>query len=165
MLDLAPKTVNKKIVHDPVSDTPIEFWYRLPTTNELVGYQAKLYKRDGNKLKVNAVEARLDYGLRIITGFRDGDIGIDGKAISADPTSPGFYPQWKDLLKASAAHLVIAFAFHVFEGTRIEDGNVAEIEFEGEVEEVPPFQSTSNDSGSNAPSTGEKSVQEGADQT
>ncbi|MBT9169275.1 MAG: hypothetical protein DDT19_02631 [Syntrophomonadaceae bacterium] len=139
MRDLNKSDKNKIVVHDAVSGSELELYYRTPTTSEMVQYQSKLFRRAGKKILINAFETRLEMGLQILTGFRDGDFGIDGKPISCNPNSENYREDWKELLKETAADVVTAVAFTVFEGARTD---VSELEYAlGEEEEkVIPFQ-------------------------
>lgn len=136
MRDLKASEKNKLTINDSRSGTEIELYYRNPTTQEEVQYQSKLIKRQGKKVLINAFETRLEMGLKILIGFRDGSFGFDGKPISSEPTSPNYREDWKDLLKESAADIITVFAFHIFEGARIDTGVDFEIE---EAEDVPPL--------------------------
>lgn len=127
MRDLKPNDKNKLVINDARSGTAIELYYRNPTTSEEVAYQSRLFKKQGKKMLVNAYETRLTYGLKILTGFREGDFGIEGKPISSDPVSMNYREDWKELLKDNAADLVTSFAFAIFEGARIDAG--MEIDF------------------------------------
>lgn len=143
MRDLTKSDKNKMIINDARSGSEIELYYRNPTTQEEVEYQSKLFKRQGKKVLINAFGTRLDMGLKILTGFREGDFGIEGKPISSDPQNPDYKENWKDLLKENAADIITAFSFAIFEGARADTG--AEIDFEtmGETEEVIPFPKSS----------------------
>jgi hypothetical protein len=128
MRDLKRSDKNVLIINDARSGTEIELYYRNPTTEEEVAYQTKLFKKMGKKVKLNAFDTRLNYGLKILTGFRDGDFGMDGKAISADPAAPDYRPDWKLLLREQAPDIVTTFAFTVFEGARADMGMELDLE-------------------------------------
>lgn len=137
------------LIHDGRSGTDIMLYYRNPSTQEEVRYQSKLFKRQGRKLMINAYDTRLEMGLKILTGFREGDFGVKGEPISSDPQSPHYRENWKELLKTHAADIVTAFAFQVFEGARPDMGmeidfgaNGDEIEAE-EAVEAPPLAKSS----------------------
>jgi len=128
MFDLTASDKNKITINDVRSGTQIELYYKNPTTQQEIDYQAKAYKRKGKKFLVNtAVKIRL--GLDILTGFSEGAFGIDGKPISSDPDSPHYYPDWKELLVKSAAHILIAFATAVFDGTRVDSDLTGDLEY------------------------------------
>lgn len=144
MRDLTKSDKNQLIIHDGRSGTDIELYYRNPTTQEEVSYQSKLFRRQGKKLLINAYETRVEMGLKIITGFREGDFGIEGKPISSEPQSPAFREDWKELLKENASDIITALAFQIFESARVDPG--LDIEFnsngvaeEEAVEAAPPF--------------------------
>lgn len=122
MRDLTKTDKNILRIQDAISGSEIELYYRMPTTSEMVSYQAKLIKRQGRKILLNAFETRLEFGLKIFTGFRDGDFGIDGKPISSDPQNPNYKEDWKGLLKETAADIITTLAFTVFEGARVDTG-------------------------------------------
>lgn len=128
MRDLSNGGKNKMLISDARSGTDIELYYRNPTTQEEVDYHNKMFKRVGNKLVVNAYQTRLEYGLKILTGFREGDLGIDGKPISAETND------WKGLLRDNAPDIVNAFAMAIFEGAR---ANPIAVDLDGEDKELP----------------------------
>lgn len=137
MRDLKKTDKNVLVISDSISGSDIELYYRNPTAPEIVAYQKSMYKRDGNKLKIDPA-CRLDHGLKILTGFRDGDFGVDGKPLSADPASENYQENWKDLVKESAADIVMVLALHVFEGVRTGTQEKIEIDIEAG-EDVPPL--------------------------
>jgi len=115
-----------KVVFDSVSGREFELYHRAPTTQEEVEFQRKTFRRRDRKsispedIARNLAEIRVDFGLRIVTGFKDGDFGVDGKPISSDPESTNFYPEWKNLLREKAPRIVSALAVGVFEGGRVQ---------------------------------------------
>lgn len=137
MKDLKLSDHNKLIINDARSGTEIELHYRNPTTQEEVQYQARFIKKQGKKVLINAFETRLQMGIKILTGFRDGDFGFDGRPIASDPASPNYREDWRELLKTAATDIITVFAFHVFEGARIDTG--LDFDFE-EAEDTPPLQ-------------------------
>ncbi|MDI9559676.1 MAG: hypothetical protein QM235_00600 [Pseudomonadota bacterium] len=137
MRDLDASAVNKIVINDARSGTEIELYYRNPTTQEEVEYQTKLYKRKSNKLIMNP-KIKLDLGLAILTGFREGDFGVKGKPISSDPESPNYYEDWKGLLARTASDIISTFATVVFEGARVASDTDVEIETVVE-EDIPPL--------------------------
>lgn len=143
MRDLTKSDKNKMVVNDARSGSEIELYYRNPTTHEEVEYQSKLFKRLGKKVLINAFSTRLEMGLKILTGFREGDFGIEGKVISSDPSRPDYKENWKELLKENAADIVTAFSFAVFEGARIDTGAIVDFETAEEAEEIIPFPKSS----------------------
>jgi len=112
---------NEMRIVDPIGGDEIMFYYRTPTTEEFVNYSKNHLQRKGKKVVSRVTEARLKYGLEIVTGFRDGDFlkpgpGNKGVPFSADPQSANYEPKWKALLKQYAADLLMALAQQVFEG-------------------------------------------------
>ena len=81
----------------------ITLYYRLPTTEERIGYANAQIVREGNSVKNNMGEARLKYGLKIFKGFKDGAFDQDeGKPLSSNPASPDYNPAWKTIVKQYA---------------------------------------------------------------
>ncbi len=99
-----------------------ELYYRTPTTEELVGFQAEGLVRKGKKIANRLVAARLKYGARVLIGFKPGTIGFDGEAISSDPRDvhkKTYRKDWKELLVKGAPQLVVAVGQVAFEGVRL----------------------------------------------
>ena len=152
MRDLGVSDKNELVINDARSGTELTIYYRNPTNREEALYQAKLVKRKGKKIIVNTYDTRLLFGLRIITGFKEGDFCLDGKEISSDPMSSRFFEHWKDLLKEGAADIVTTLAQAVFEGATT-GGNI-DVELatlEEELEEAIPLETSSGGSSTNAP--------------
>lgn len=109
-------------LHDNLSDSDIEFTYRPPTTKERTDYAAEAVTRKGKKIKFAVAENQIKYGLKILTGIRDGDFvapGPDGEPepLSSDPKSPHFKPDWKKTLETHAADLVQLVGMRVFDNS------------------------------------------------
>ena len=138
MRDLKQSDRNVLRISDAISGSEIELYYRMPTTSEQVAYQSKLVKRQGKKVVIHAFDTRLEYGLKILTGFREGDFGFDGKPVASDNQSPNFREDWKELLTQSAPDIINAFAMTIFEGARVEQDIDVEYE-EVEANPTPPF--------------------------
>ncbi len=124
-------------LQDNISGSELEIYYRNPTTRERQGYQNAAYPRKRNKIKNCQIEARLNYGLRIITGFRVGDfvIEMDGeeKVISSRVGDVGYCEDWKDLLERYASDVVMIVAAQVFDApTTVVDSDEEEMDDEGE---------------------------------
>ena len=96
-------------------DITFDFFYRRPTTEEIIAYNKGLFVKKNGKVHNNVVPTRIEMGLRILTGVQDGVFFFNGKPISADPASPDYYPDWKTLLKGALSGTVANFAFRVFE--------------------------------------------------
>jgi len=112
---------NELNLFDSLSESSIRFYYRTPTTEERQGFSNLSVQRKGRKIKMNQAAARLKYGLRIITGFREGDFvrTVNGKdeVYSSDPKSSKYLPTWKDELKNGASDLIMMLGGFVFEGS------------------------------------------------
>jgi hypothetical protein len=127
--DLSAKE-NTITIKDGISGDNVQFRYRTPTASDIQGYSSATIKRKGNKVIFSPVQPKLDYGMQILTGVREGDFSFDGKALSSDPASPLFREDWKELLKLHAPDLLILLASLVFDGTR------QAADFESEIEEA-----------------------------
>jgi len=136
MRELKRSDNNSIAINDARSGTEIELYYRNPTSREEALYQARLVKRKGGKVIVRSFDTRLDFGLKILTGFRDGDFCVDGQPISSTPDSPHYREDWKSIVAEGASDIVRTMAFTVFEGVRVQSAD--EIEIEETVEEEPP---------------------------
>jgi len=112
---------NELKIHDNVSDSDIVLFYRTPTTSERQGYQNMALQRKGKKVNFNQAEARMTYGLKILTGFREGDFVRDvlGAAApySSDRNSQNYLEEWKKELEAGASDLIMLLAAHVFDAS------------------------------------------------
>ena len=139
MRDLDVSATNKITISDARSGTDIELYYRNPTTQEEVEYQSKLYKRKGNKLILNP-RVKVNLGLAILTGFREGDFGVAGSPISSDVESPNYREDWKDLLGRMASDIISTFATVVFEGARVASDTDVEVETVIEGDDVLPLE-------------------------
>lgn len=110
---------NELVIQDNISGTTIVLKHRLPTTKERTGYANNSFQRSRNKVKSRVNETRLNYGLKILTGFRDGDFEIerDGKwvPIASESQSPNYVEDWKLQVKQYGADLVEVLAARVFE--------------------------------------------------
>lgn len=104
-------------IQDPVSRSVITLYYRLPTSEERVGYQLAAFRIEGGQRRFCLGETRLKFGLEILTGFGEGDFLIpeDGREV---PLNPDQHPDWKALLGEHAPDLVSYLAQQVFEGLR-----------------------------------------------
>src|SRR5512134_1157262 len=100
----------------PIFDAPsgqtCGIYYRRPKPSECIAYQSSLLKRKGDKIQDNTTKTRLEFGLKIITGIREGDYGVeDGNGelpLSSDPSSKDFREDWKELLARIAHQHVVA---------------------------------------------------------
>lgn len=135
MRDLKQSDHNILTIKDAIGGGDIELHYRMPLTSERVAYLGRLVKRKNGKIQINAMEARIEFGLKILTGFREGDFGFDGKPISSDPGSKNYCADWKDLIRVTAADILNTFAFTIFEGASVNTGFA--LETEGEENDHP----------------------------
>ncbi len=112
---------------DNISGTTIELYYRTPTAAEQAGYTNGMTKRVRNRIVNCTGECRQKHGKDILEGWRDGDFGeeIGGKAVavSSNPGSQGYRPDWKEWFAKHNADLVERLAIHAFEAsTDLDDG-------------------------------------------
>lgn len=118
-------------VHDPVSGTVLNLYYRIPTSQERLAYQTSVFRIEGEQRQVRLAETRLQYGLEILTGFAPGDFTVilEGEEIPLDPER---CTDWKDYLAWYAGDLISFLGQYVFEGLRVDrrreagDGNKPE---------------------------------------
>jgi len=129
------KSLNNELkIHDNMSDSDIVLFYRTPETSERQAYQNLALQRKGKNIKFNQAEARLVHGLKILTGFREGDFtrdvnGEKNVPYSSDKSSPHYLETWKEEVEAGAADLVMLLAAHVFDASA--EINAGEEEIEG----------------------------------
>lgn len=113
--------INSVKFSDNLSGSELEVYYRQPTTEERAAYSNESVQRKRNKVLFRAVQARQKFGLKILTGIREGDFLIkkEGKTmpIASDPASPNFDPNWKTLIMTHAADVVELLALHVFDAS------------------------------------------------
>jgi hypothetical protein len=133
-------------IYDAPSGQTCGIYYRRPKPSECIAYQSSLVKRKGDKIQDNTFKTRLEFGLKIITGVREGDYGIENGngvvPIASDPSSSDYREDWKELL-ARIAHLhVVAVAALAFEGVAARGKTGVEFEQEtGEgADEILPFE-------------------------
>jgi len=108
---------------DPVSGSIIIYTYRIPSTEERVAYSRAMIELKDGEIILRPVEARQEFGLKIIEGFDEGafekKIGDKWMSFSSDPASPNYDPDWKQLLLKYAPDQVEAIASHVFDGSKM----------------------------------------------
>ena len=111
---------NELIINDPISNSQLGLYYRMPTTSERQGYMNTAIKRVKNKVTLHQAEARMTWGGKILVGIRDGDFlrMVEGKPVpmSSDPASPAYYEGWKEEIADGCGDLVMALAAVVFDG-------------------------------------------------
>ncbi len=106
-------------IQDGISGDVHEVSFRTPTNEERAAFQAGLFKRKGSKLVGSIFESRMKYGARIITGFRKGTLGMDGRPFASEPGDPDYREDWLALIVEHAPDIVQAVAMAAFEGTGI----------------------------------------------
>lgn len=111
MRDLKPCENNEFTVFDRASETKIKLFYRTPTTTERLLYRSAVINTlTKSKSAEEASKVQLEWADKLITGFREGDFGVDEKPISSDKESEHYYPGWRGLLKETAGDILILFA-------------------------------------------------------
>ncbi len=114
---------NQLIIRDQFSGDQIILYYRMPTTEERVGYESAKYHRDKDGFEIRLSEAGQIFGEKILEGFSEGSfvqkIGEEMKPFSSDSKSPNHDPEWKQLLRKYAADILETLSLHVFEGTTV----------------------------------------------
>jgi hypothetical protein len=139
MRDLKRSENNRLVMTDGVTGEKIVVFYSTPLASQIKAYRQASIKRKGDKVVMNTFDPALKYGLEILTGFEEGAFGYDGKPISADPASPNYREDWKNLLAETAADIVTIVAAVAFDGVKVEKTDSG-IEFEGEgAEEILPL--------------------------
>lgn len=112
---------NFLMLNDNLSDTKIKLYYRMPTTKERQSYASKRWVRKGKKMIDKGDEVRLEFGMKILTGIREGDFEkqVDGSWVTfdSDEKSNRYDPDWKDRVGKDGADLVMLLAAQVFEGS------------------------------------------------
>lgn len=105
-------------IKDNLSDSEIVFYYTLPTTADTLQFQNNFVKRNRDVIEEALIGEQVELGLKLITGFRDGDFEreVDGEWVpmSADPESPAYYEDWRAWLREYASDLLEWFVVHVF---------------------------------------------------
>lgn len=118
---LSATNENELTLFDNISDSGIVLKYRNPTTAERQGFNNMSVQRKGRKVKFRHTEARLKYGAKILTGFREGDFQIEKAGeivpLSADQGSEHYVPEWKKLILAMAPDIIELLAVRVFEAS------------------------------------------------
>jgi len=112
---------NELIFDDPISGSELGLYFRMPTTTERQGYVNAAVQRKGKKVTMHHAEARMRFGLKILTGVRDGDFvrmqGKDQVPMSSDPSSPNYFSGWREEIEKDCGDLVMALAGQVFDGS------------------------------------------------
>ena len=124
---------NELKLRDNLSGSDITLYYRMPTTSERQRYQNKSLQRHRNRVEFNQAQARLEAGLTIITGFKEGDFErlVDSgyQPFSCREGAANYYPEWRNWLAEHADDLLMLLAAQVFDvSAHVSDG---EDEIEG----------------------------------
>lgn len=110
---------NELKIHDNLSDSDITLLFRMPTTKERQNYQNMVLGRKRNKINYNQAAARLEFGLKILTGFNEGDferkIGDRHVPFSYQEGTENYYPEWREWIGKHASDLVMLLAAHVYD--------------------------------------------------
>lgn len=138
MRDLELTTKNVLRINDAVSGETVEVYYRTPTTSERVGFEKASHQMKKGRFFDKSAETRIEYGLKIMTGIREGDFGVAGVPISSDPANKNYRSDWKDLMKETAGDIISALALTVFQGARVDDAD-EDVRDEDTGEETIPF--------------------------
>ena len=122
------KAIEKNTIRitDAVSGETVERYYRMPAATERVAFERAAHQWKKNTFVDNAAEARLEFGMKILTGFKEGAFSVDGTPISSDQNSDRYHPEWKSLVRDSASDLVSAMAMAVFQGSKVEETEAGE---------------------------------------
>lgn len=127
---------NVLVIDDYISGSKCKLFFRTPTPAEHAKYSNSMYQRQGKKLVNRTGETRQEFGLEILTGFREGDYLKPGtpdsphyddkyKAcrFSGDRNAPAFDPDWKKWVQKIAPDHIELLAVHAFENTgAVDDG-------------------------------------------
>lgn len=107
-------------IKDPVSSSRLGIYYRIPTTEDRIGYLRDIWDRDRGKIVENLSAARVKWGEKIFEGFTDGSFikTIDGVKveISCDPESPKFYLDWREWVLKACSDILERLCLDIFEG-------------------------------------------------
>jgi len=110
---------NELKINDNLSGSIVKIYFRMPTPSERQGYNNMAVQRQGRKVQFKQSDARLKYGMTILTGIGDGDFErkVDNKhvPISSDPASEHYFEEWKPWMQEHAGDLVMLMAAHVFD--------------------------------------------------
>jgi len=111
----------KLTFYDRLSDSDLELFYRLPTTEEQVAYDNSLVERKRNKINTTVGDARMKYGSKILTGVGDNSFTHEknGKIVPlhSREDSECYAPDWKAKVVKMAPDVISKLGFVVFEGS------------------------------------------------
>ena len=111
----------KLTFYDRLSDSDLELFYRLPTTEEQIKYDNSLMTRNRNKVSTAIGEARMKFGAKILTGIGDNSFvhEKEGKVVPlhSREDSDHYEADWKEIVVRLAPDVVSKLGFVVFEGS------------------------------------------------
>lgn len=133
---------NELRIDDHISGDTCVLYFRTPSPAEHAKYSNSLIKRIRNKIVNTTGEARQEFGMEILTGFREGDYLKPGspeskfydkkhKAVrfSSDKNSECYIEDWKKWIQKIAPDHIELLAVHAFEnaasvseGPELDDG-------------------------------------------
>ena len=106
-------------ITDPVSNARIGLHYRIPTSHERVLYWRAVWDPKKKAPVDDTSGVRVFWGEKILEGFTDGSfekvIDNERRAISCNPTSNDFFPDWRAWILKCSPDLLEALGFEVFE--------------------------------------------------
>jgi hypothetical protein len=109
-------------IWDPVSDSAIVLYYRIPTTEERIQYEHDSIEFVKGNVERNITKSRQKWGPEILIGIKEGNLlkkkDEQWVSFSSDPSSPQYDLEWKSLIQKYASDLIEVLAAHVFEGAR-----------------------------------------------
>jgi len=112
-------------LHDNISNSSLELYFRTPTAKEQAAYTNGMHKRVRNKVVNCTGECRQKWGKAILEGWRSGDFGeeISGEPVPVNSTAGDshFREDWKDWFHSHNADLIERLAIHAFENTSDDD--------------------------------------------
>ena len=127
---------NELKIHDNLSNSDVVLYYRIPTTTERQKYHNASMRRKGNKVEMNHTAARLEAGMKILTGFSGDSFErkVDGKYVpmSSIESDGNYYPDWKLWVEKNAGDLVMLMAARVFDAP----SHIQDVEQEEEGEDI-----------------------------
>ncbi len=145
MLELKP---TRNVVEVTIHGHKLELYYRTPTTKEIVAYNAARYVRQGKKILDRSLVARIEAGVKVLTGFAPGCMTVEGKPITADPKPPKDFkhcPEWKQLLVENFPVAVAAVGQVAFDsvqvpgqGAELKEDDIEVVLDAGELPAAPP---------------------------
>jgi len=110
---------NELKIHDNLSNSDVVLYYRMPTTTERQQYHNSSVVRKNNKIEMRTAQARLESGMKILTGFRVGDFErkVDGEYVAFSPVDgdENYFPDWRKWLEDNADDIVMLLAARVFD--------------------------------------------------